>query len=112
MSAKPDGPPAVGVEVHEVMRSSGSTYVTDSVVTGVGPDMSYKFEGNGTAGRVVGGRRVTPLTDAQSEFHYDIELYLSGWLRFVRPVAGIIMRRAKAGDMRRLAGLLDEGGAD
>ena len=57
MTPSPLGPPAIGTSVHEVLRFFGTSVVTDSVVTSVGPGLEYRFEGpEQVAGSPVAGR--------------------------------------------------------
>ena len=106
MTPDPPGPPAVGTRVREVLETGGRSYVTDSTVTSVGPGMTYEFSGTGTTGGVEGGRTVAPTGD-DSVFTYRVELMLTGFYRFVRPLVGATMRKSLRSDLERLRAILE-----
>ena len=108
MTPSPPGPPRVGTEVHEVVRKLGSTYVTNSTVTEVGPGYRYRFAGEGDSGRVDGGRAVVANADGTTTFTYDIELHLEGMLARLAPAVAWFMRRALRRDVRRLRRILEQ----
>ena len=109
MTPSPPGPPAVGSQIHEVTRSAGRTYVTDSIIESVGPGEQYRFAGSGDSGRVSGGRSVVPVTDTSAKFTYDVKLGLSGALRVVKSLVRSIMRRTLRRDLATLKTLIEEG---
>jgi len=110
MTPNPPGPPVVGSKIHEVTRSAGRTYVTDSIIESVGPDYQYRFSGSGDSGRVSGGRSVVPITNGSAEVTYDVELGLSGVLRLAKPLVATMMRRTLRRDLAALKTLIEEGG--
>ncbi len=97
MIPDPPGPPHNGTRVHEVLRTVGRTYVTDTVVSEVE---------NGTSGDVAGRRIVRPLGANRSSFTYEIELKLRGATRLVHPLVARIMRSSLRKDLMNLQGLL------
>jgi hypothetical protein len=107
MTPTPSGAASVGTSVHEVVRAAGASYVTDSVVTNVGPGYSYRFAGAGTSGRVSGGRSVRSIDLHAANFTYEINLELVGALRWFRPFVLVRMRRSLRSDLRRLQHLLE-----
>jgi hypothetical protein len=107
MTPDPEGPPAVGTRVREVLESGGRSYVTDSVVKSVGPGMTYRFSGSGTTGGVDGGRTVTAIGVNDAEFIYRVELELQGRFRLVRPLVGATMKKGLRGDLQRLRAILE-----
>jgi hypothetical protein len=109
MTPNPPGPPAVGSKIHEVTRSAGRTYVTDTIIESVGPGYEYRFSGSGDSGGVNGGRSVVPITDGSAKFTYDVELGLSGVLRLAKPLVRTIMRRTLRRDLAALKTLIEEG---
>jgi len=110
MTPNPPGPPAIGSKIHEVTRTAGRTYVTDTIVESVGPDYQYRFSGSGDSGRVSGGRTVIAITDGSAEFTYDVELGLSGVLRLAKPLVRTMMRRTLRRDLAALKVLIERGG--
>jgi hypothetical protein len=96
------GPPAVGTRVREVLRLLGRDYVTDTVVTRVGPAMSYGFEGTGTSGVVRGRRTVVPAGDGRAVFAYDVDLEPHGIPRAARPLLRWWLEHSLRRDLRRL----------
>jgi len=110
MTPNPPGPPAVGSKIHEVTRTAGRTYVTDTIIESVGPDDQYRFSGSGDSGRVSGGRSVVAITDGTAEFTYDVELGLSGLLRLAKPLVRTMMRRTLRRDLATLKTLIEAGG--
>ena len=108
MTPDPPGGPEPGTKVHEVVRSSVSDFVADTVVTRLDPGSSYDFEGAGTIGRVAGGRTVAP-NGAGSVFTYRIELEPSGAMRLLRPLLGPVVRSGLRKDLARLRVLLEGG---
>lgn len=109
MTPNPPGSPAVGSTIHEVTRTAGRTYVTDTVIESVGPDYQYRFSGSGDSGRVSGGRTVIAITDGSAEFTYDVELGLSGVLRLAKPLVRTMMGRTLRRDLATLKRLIEEG---
>ena len=109
MTPNPPGPPAVGSQIHEVTRSAGRTYVTDTTIDSVGPGFEYRFSGGGDSGRVSGGRSVVPVADDASIFTYQVELELSGVLRFASPIVRMIMRRTLRRDLAALKAKIEDG---
>jgi hypothetical protein len=106
MTPDPPGPPAVGTRVREVLETGGRSYVTDSVVTSVGPGMTYRFSGSGTTGGVEGGRTVVAIA-GDAEFTYRVELTLTGRFRLVRPLVGATMKKGLRSDLERLRAILE-----
>lgn len=102
MTPEPPGPLAVGTRVHEVVRKLGSTYVTESTVTAVGPGRTYRFSGSGDSGGVAGGRSVHVDGHGRTVFTYEIELRLEGALAMVGGVVRRVMRRDLRADLHRL----------
>src|SRR4051812_17774375 len=110
MTPDPDGPPARGTKVHEVVHNSGRDYVADTVVTHLEPGTSYRFEGSGTIGGVAGGRAVRPVRDGQAAvFTYTIDLEPKGAMRLLGPLLGPMVRSGLKKDLRRLDALLTAG---
>jgi carbon monoxide dehydrogenase subunit G len=110
MRPDPDGPPAPGTKVHEVVHNSGRDYVADTVVTDLDPRASYRFEGSGTIGRLAGGRAVRAANGgAGSVFTYTIDLQPKGAMRLLAPFLGSIVRSGLKKDLVRLKSLLDDG---
>ena len=108
MIADPDGPPAPGTRVHEVLEMAGRTYTTDSVVTEAGPGLRYRFAGEGTGGAVRGGRAVQPgPRPGSSRFTYDVEVEPTGVPFGLRRIMGWWMRRSFRRDLARLRDLLE-----
>lgn len=113
MTPDPPGPPRDGTRVHEVLRTAGRTYVTDTVVSDVVEGTSYRFKGSGTSGDVRGQRRVEPNGDASvSEFTYEIELVLHGASRWMRPLVAKIMTASLRRDLQLLKGQLESGAGE
>lgn len=106
MIPDPPGPPHNGTRVHEVLRTVGRTYFTDTVVSEVENGSSYRFSGIGTSGDVAGRRIVRPLGANRSSFTYEIELKLRGATRLVQPLVARIMRSSLRKDLMNLQGLL------
>ena len=109
MTPDREGAPSVGTKIREVLRLAGKTYVTNTAVTEVGPDMSYRFEGSGTAGMVRGGRTVVETAPGSSIFTYDVEVEPSSIPPPLRPLVGRMFRRSLAKDLGRLRTLLETG---
>ena len=108
MTPDPPGPPTVGTQVHEVVRSTGRDFVADTVVTDLEPGISYRFAGTGTIGGLAGGRRVR--ADRQENgavFTYEINLRPRGRMRLLGPLLRQIVRSGLRKDLRRLKALLD-----
>ena len=103
MVPTPAGPPNVGTTVHEVVRKFGSTYVTDSTVTGIGPGHGYQFTGTGDSGPIDGGRRIIDNGNQTATFTYDIVLHLSGLLALLSPAVRHLMARGLRKDLKTLA---------
>ena len=110
MTPNPPGAPAVGTEVHEVVRSSGRDYVADCVVTELDPGASYRFAGKGTIGGLEGGRAVRPDgAGGGTVFTYTIEMQPTGGTRLLSPLLGPMVRSALKKDLDRLRALLEGG---
>ena len=110
MTPSPDGPPASGTKVHEVVHNSGRDYVADTVVTDLDPGASYRFEGSGTIGGVAGGRAVRAADGgAGAVFTYTIDLQPKGAMRLLRPVLGPMVRSGLKKDLVKLKSLLNDG---
>ncbi len=109
MAPDPPGGPAVGTKVHEVVRSSGRTYVADTVVTDLEPGASYRFSGDGTIGGLRGARAVESDGGSGAVFTYTIELAPEGGMRLLRPILGVMVRSGLRKDLSRLKELLEEG---
>lgn len=107
MTPDPPGPPAVGTRVREVLETGGRSYVTESIVTSVGPGMTYRFAGTGTTGGVEGSRTVAPIGSDAALFTYRVELTLTGSYRLVRPLVGATMRKGLRSDLDRLRAILE-----
>jgi carbon monoxide dehydrogenase subunit G len=107
MTPDPPGPPAVGTKVREVLQNGGRSYVTDSTVTSVGPEMTYSFQGSGTTGGVEGSRTVVANGATGARFTYRVELALTGGFRFMRPIVSATMRKSLRKDLVRLRELLE-----
>ncbi len=101
------GGPAVGTKVHEVVRSSGRTYIADKVVTDLNPGVSYRFAGSGTIGGLGGSRTVQPHGEGAT-FTYEIELQPKGRMRLLRPILGPMVRSGLKKDLDKLKLLLEE----
>ncbi len=101
------GGPAVGTKVHEVVRSSGRTYIVDTVVTDLNPGASYRFSGSGPIGGLSGARTVQPEGNTGAVFTYEIELEPKGGMRLLRPVLGPMVRSRLKKDLIRLKALLE-----
>ncbi len=112
MTPTPPGPPRPGTTVHEVVRKAGSTYVTRSTVTGVGPGRCYRFEGDGDAGAIRGGRRVVTVDEGSASFTYDIHLELRGFNAIVAPVVRRVIAAGLRADLDRLVDRLERPDAD
>jgi carbon monoxide dehydrogenase subunit G len=111
MTPDPEGPPAPGTKVHEVVRNSGRDYVADTVVTQLDPGASYRFEGSGTIGGVAGGRAVHAAQSGNGAvFTYTIDLQPKGAMRLLGPLLGPMVRSGLRKDLAKLKGLLDNGG--
>jgi hypothetical protein len=102
MTPDPPGAPAVGTAVHEVLTLGGREYVTDTVITAVGPGMHYEFAGHGTGGRVHGARTVVATGERSARFTYAVEVDPDHLGPLMRPVMGWLMRRNFRHDLRRL----------
>ena len=107
MTPDPGGPPREGTRVHEVLRTGGRTYVTDTVVSDVEEGVSYRFSGSGTSGEVAGRRTVLPLDHARSSFTYEIDLTLRGANRLVQPLVARILRVGLRKDLTNLRRLVE-----
>lgn len=107
MTPKPTGAPRVGTTVHEVVRKLGSTYVTDSTVTEVGPGFGYRFSGSGDSGGVDGGRCVVDNANRTATFTYDINLHLSGFNNVIAPAVRLLMARGLRSDLAALKRILE-----
>lgn len=108
MTPHPLGPPETGTTVHEELRSMGSTVVNDTTVTMIG-DHAYRFVGGGDSGQVEGGRKVVAIDPERSEFTYDINLTLSGPIRFFGRVLRPVLRRKLGKDLQRFRTLVEAG---
>ena len=109
MTPDPQGPPAVGTKVHEVVRSSGRDYVADCVVTELDPGVSYRFAGTGTIGGLEGGRSVRPdAAGGGAVFTYTIEMQPTGGTRLLGPLLGPMVRSGLKKDLDRLKALLED----
>ncbi len=110
MTPDPPGPPALGTNVHEVVRSSGRDYVADCVVTELDPGVSYRFRGKGTIGGLEGGRAVrADDADGGAVFTYTIEMKPTGGMRLLSSVLGQMVRSGLKKDLGRLKRLLEAG---
>jgi carbon monoxide dehydrogenase subunit G len=110
MTPDPEGPPASGTKVHEVVRSSGRDYVADTVVTDLDPGVSYRFAGSGTIGGLAGGRAVrADGAGTGAVFTYTIDLQPKGAVRLLGPLLGPIVRSGLKKDLGKLKALLDDG---
>ena len=107
MTPDPVGPPREGTRVHEVLRTGGRTYVTDTVVSDVQEGVSYRFSGSGTSGEVAGRRTVVPLDDTRSSFTYEIDLTLRGATRLVQPLGARVLKRGLRKDLTKLRRLVE-----
>jgi hypothetical protein len=102
------GAPRVGTKVREVLHLGGRDYVTDTTVTEVGPDLSYRFAGSGTSGQVSGRRHVRPGSTAGSAvFGYDVALQPEGIPRIAQPLMARWLRHSLRRDVRRLRQMLE-----
>jgi Polyketide cyclase / dehydrase and lipid transport len=106
MSADRVGPPQVGTKVHEVLTLGGREYVTDTVVTEVGP-MSYRFAGEGTSGVVRGRRSVVPSGDGSAVFAYDVEVEPHAIPRLARPLLRWWLQHSLRRDLGRLRTMVE-----
>ena len=107
MTPDPEGPPAPGTKVHEVVHNSGRDYVADTVVTHLDPGISYRFAGEGTIGGLSGGRSVRGDGSGSSVFTYTIELEPRGGMRLLRPFLGPMVRSGLKKDLGKLRTLLE-----
>ena len=108
MTPDRDGPPQVGTKVREVLRLGGREYVTDTEVTDVGPEMSYRFAGAGTSGVVRGRRSVVPGTSTGSAvFTYDVELEPEAIPRIARPMLRWWLQHSLRRDLHQLRNLIE-----
>lgn len=110
MTPDPAGPPRDGTRVHEVLRTGGRTYVTDTVVSDVEEGTSYRFVGRGTSGDVAGRRIVLPLGATRSSFTYEIDLRLRGATHVVQPLVARVLRSGLRKDLNNLRRLVEAGG--
>jgi uncharacterized protein YndB with AHSA1/START domain len=109
MTPDPEGPPAPGTKVHEVVRNSGRDYVADTVVTDLDPGVSYRFAGEGTIGGLAGGRSVRPAGGGPGAvFTYTIDLQPKGGMRLLGPFLRPMVRSGLRKDLARLKGLLEK----
>ena len=106
MTPTPAGPPATGTNVHEELRSMGTTIVNDTTVTMI-DEHTYRFVGGGTSGQVEGGRKVVAIDPARSEFTYDINLTLSGPGRLLGFILRTILSRKLGQDLERFRELVE-----
>ena len=108
MTPDTDGAPQVGTSVHEVLELGGKRYTTDTIVTEVGPGMTYRFEGAGDSGPVR-GRRTVREGDApgSARFTYEVELEPTEIARPLRPVVAWMLRRSMRRDVHRLRALVE-----
>jgi hypothetical protein len=107
MTPDREGPPAVGTQVREVLHLGGREYVTDTVVTEVGPGMSYRFAGEGTSGVVRGRRSVRPgAIPGSAVFTYDVELEPHAIPRPARPILRWWLQHSLRRDLSRLRTLI------
>jgi hypothetical protein len=112
MTPDPEGPPAPGTKVHEVVHNSGRDYAADTVVTDLEPGASYRFEGSGTIGGVAGGRAVRAADGGSAAvFTYTIDLEPKGAMRLLAPFLGPMVRSGLKKDLTKLKGLLENGRA-
>lgn len=108
MTPDVNGPPTVGVNVHEVLQLGGRAYTTDSTVTAIGPGYGYRFAGIGTSGAVRGGRRVVAGPEpGTAVFTFDVEVEPTEVPLFARPVLGWWLRRSLNRDLRCLRDLIE-----
>ncbi len=108
MTPDADGAPKVGTRVREVLELAGRTYTTDTVVTEVGPGLSYRFAGSGTSGKVRGRRRVVEGLEPDSAvFTYDVEVEPEGIPRIAQPLLGWWFKRSLERDLDDLRDLLE-----
>jgi Polyketide cyclase / dehydrase and lipid transport len=103
MTPDTEGLPQVGTRVHEVLELGGKRYTTDTIVTEVGPGMTYRFEGAGDSG-AVRGRRTVGEGDApgSARFTYEVEIEPTEIARPLRPLVAWMLRRSMRRDVRRL----------
>ena len=101
MTPDPEGPPAVGTRVREVLETGGRSYVTDSVMSSVGPGMTYRFSGSGTTGGVEGGRTVKAV-GVNDRAPGSLSRF-----RLVRPLVGATMKKGLRSDLERLRAILE-----
>ncbi len=106
MTPTPPGLPQPGTTVHEVVSKLGSTYVTHSIVTDIGPGYRYRFAGDGDAGRIHGGRSVTDAPDGGATFVYEIDLHLDGVRAALAPMIRTAVVRGLRRDLRSLRSVL------
>ena len=107
MTPFPAGTPQDGTRIHEVLRSSGMTFNTDSVVSDVAPGVSYRFAGGGTIGQVRGMRSVEPTGDGSAAFTYQVELRPTRHYRPLRSLLGRTLGSTLHRDLQRLKQLME-----
>jgi hypothetical protein len=108
MTPDPPGPPALGTNVHEVVRNSGRDYVADTAVTELEQGVSYRFAGSGTMGPLAGGRAVRADENGTGAvFTYTIEVQPKGPMRLLGPLLGPIVRSGLRKDLQKLKALLE-----
>lgn len=107
MTPQPAGAPRDGTRIHEVLRSSGMTFITDAVVFDVAPGVSYRFAGRGTTGEVRGMRTVEPTGDGTSIFTYQVELRPTRHYRVLRSLLGRALGAGLRKDLARLKRLME-----
>jgi hypothetical protein len=101
------GPPQEGTRIHEVLRSSGMSFVTDANVFDVDPGVGYRFTGTGTTGLVRGLRRVEPETRDSSRFTYQVELQPRRHYRALRPLLKAALGSGLRKDLQRLKQIME-----
>ena len=107
MTPDREGAPAVGTRIREVLQLAGKTYVSNTTVTEVGPEMHYRFEGEGTAGGVRGGRTVVPTGPNSAVFTYEVEVDPTALPRLARPLLSWMFERGLSKDLDRLRTLIE-----
>lgn len=106
MAPSPAGLVVPGTTTAEVLRLGGRTYRNDGLVTSVHPGQRFAWRTTSGAD-AEGSRSVRPLTDDRTEVVLVLDVRPHGIERLLQPLLVRMLRRTMAGDLERLATLVE-----
>lgn len=101
-----DNPLQTGSKAREVLRFMGSDTITNTEVTRFEPNKLVAFQSVSGPYPVSGYRRVEYMNGA-TEFTYHLKIEVSGFMKWIKPLAVMMFQQQVRGDLARLKQMLE-----